>query len=878
VSRLAEIGSTTSNARVAAVSAVAGGLAIKNGVDAAKDVAGAIKSGTGSLGVTVSASLGSSKSKSTSESTDQTIVASSVSGRDVNIIATGAGSAGTIKVIGSDVAATNNLTVLGSGGVTFQSATETDTNSGKSSSFGVSLGVSASVGLDKGKLNTGVPSVNFGVSGSKSSFAGTDVTNREATLSAGGTATVGTPGALTLDGAILSAKRVEIDAGSLAIASRQDTSTFASKDKSAGVNVSVTFAGQVSASGNLSSGKQSGDFASVQEQAGIRAGEDGFGIRVAGNTDLKGAVIASTADAARNSLTTGTLTATDIANRETFKASSTSIGAGIGANLGKDRKGTINTDSSGQPLSGIKTGIGTLSATPPTALSASGSQSSTTVSAIATGGITVTTGDTASLGVAQTISRDTSGANDALTKQFDEAKRNEIAQGFEATRQLVSEVGTFFANRGREEADLTKQADDAKARGDTAEETRLRGLAADSNRTYGATSPTRLIATALTGAASSNVTGSLGSLVQGAAVNVLQGLGVEGVKFIADSFATRTRNADGTTTLTVTPQSESIRAALQAVVACGGSAAGGSNGCGSAAAGAAASVAFNNLLTLAGQPTTTVGGQPLTLEESQARTNIVASLVAAIAQGAGLDASVATTAAIIETEDNGNNRNRVSAFFRILFQPIALNRTSDNVVERNFIYGNLNDAVNSLGSVYKTNFFNAASEVTGIFGLSGAQSVATATGNIYDETTLGHIRTLGANLYRDVNVPLFNALYYGNDSFTLANGSTVGSITNNGVRNVDYALVHNEQSYVQRFIEALPPTDRANFIRQSTEALQLARLPASAGNIVSPASVAIVAVLDRYGSSFSFGNQTHREAIGTALVNLTNPQNPTRGK
>jgi filamentous hemagglutinin len=328
--------------------------------------------------------------------------------------------------------------VLGNGPITFQSATETDTSSGKSSSFGVSLGVSASVGLDKGKLNTGVPSVNFGVSGSKGSFAGTDITNREATLSAGGTATIGTPGSLTLDGATLSAKRVEVDAGSLTIASRQDTSTFASKDKSAGVNVSVTFAGQVSASGNLSTGKQSGDFASVQEQAGIRAGDGGFGIRVAGATDLKGAVIASTAEATRNQLTTGTLTETDLQNRETFKATSTSIGAGIGANLGKDRQGTINTDQSGNKLSGIKTGIGTLSATPPAALSASGSQSSTTLSAIATGGITVTSGDTASLGVAQSISRDTSAASadaaallrqpadSALTKQFTDAKRGNV--------------------------------------------------------------------------------------------------------------------------------------------------------------------------------------------------------------------------------------------------------------------------------------------------------------------------------------------------------------------------------------------------------------------------------------------------------------------
>ena len=652
--RLAEIGTSTSNARVAAVSAVAGGLAIKNGVDAGKDVVGSLtdnKPGA-NLGVTVSASLGFSKSKSTSASTDQTIVASSISGGDVNIRATGAGAAGTIKVIGSDVTAVRDLTVTAPGSITFQSATETDTTSGKSSSFGVSLGVSASVGLNaKGRLETGVPSVNFGASGSKSSFSGTDVTNREAVLSAGGTARIGTPDALTLDGAQLSGNRVVVDAGSLAIASRQDTSTFASKDKSAGVSVSVTFTGQVSGSVNASVGKQAGDFASVKEQAGIAAGAGGFAINVAGNTDLKGAVIASTAAPALNQLTTGTLSASDIVNRETFKASSISLGVGIGANLSKDRSGTINTDQSGTALPGIKTGIGTISATPPAALSASGSQSSTTNSAIAQGGVTISRGGAEgaeSLGVAATISRDTSGANAALTQQFNDAKRNEIAQGFEATRLLVSEVGTFFANRGREEQALRDRAEAATAAGNTDEATRLTAEAKKIGDTFGSGSAIRIAATALTSAAGANVTGGLGSFAQAAAVNALQSLAATKVKDIVDNIS-----GDHAT-------QETVRAALQAVVGCAGSVAGGSGNCGSAAAGAAASVVINNLLNAidkdkAGVPTFDANGNiinPLSVPDQEARSNLVATLIAAIATGVGLDASAATTAGIIETQNN----------------------------------------------------------------------------------------------------------------------------------------------------------------------------------------------------------------------------------
>src|SRR5437660_610779 len=49
----------------------------------------------------------------------------------------------------------------------------------------------------------------------------------------------------------------------------------------------------------------------VTEQSGIKAGDGGFTVKVNGNTDLKGGVIASTDQAvqdAKNNFTTGTLT------------------------------------------------------------------------------------------------------------------------------------------------------------------------------------------------------------------------------------------------------------------------------------------------------------------------------------------------------------------------------------------------------------------------------------------------------------------------------------------------------------------------------------------------------------------------------------------
>ena len=175
-------------------------------------------------------------------------------------------------------------------------------------------------------------------------------------LAAGGTARVVTPGALTLEGAQLSANRVEVQAGSLAITSQQDTSVFSSKQTSVGVSVSADFGqsgsgtgGQgrsfngVAASASFGQTKQSGDFASVAEQSGIKAGSGGFDVRVAGATTLTGGVIASEAAPENNQLTTGTLAATDLQNREKFKASSINLSASI-SGIGKPKPAEGNSN------------------------------------------------------------------------------------------------------------------------------------------------------------------------------------------------------------------------------------------------------------------------------------------------------------------------------------------------------------------------------------------------------------------------------------------------------------------------------------------------------------------------------------------------------
>src|SRR4029450_13041535 len=89
--------------------------------------------------------------------------------------------------------------------------------------------------------------------------------------------------------------------------------------------------GASTASASYANAKVQGEHSSVAQQSGIKAGDQGFQLQVNGSTDLKGGVISSTqaaVDHSRNSLTTATLIARDLHNKDDFKASAISV-AGI---------------------------------------------------------------------------------------------------------------------------------------------------------------------------------------------------------------------------------------------------------------------------------------------------------------------------------------------------------------------------------------------------------------------------------------------------------------------------------------------------------------------------------------------------------------------
>ncbi|WP_322026758.1 hemagglutinin repeat-containing protein [Burkholderia sp. BCC1977] len=591
------------DARLGALAAATTGLAAKNAIDEIANVGG-----VGNIGVSVS--LGTSHSNSSTTASYNTTVGSTVAaGHNVSITATGAGANSNIDVLGSTISAGNDALLKADGKINLEAAQNTDSqnskNSGSSAGIGVTLGVGQQNGL----------SFQLGVSGNRGNGNGSDTTYTNTHVAAGNKLTLDSGGDMNLVGAVASGKQVVADVGgNLNVQSLQDTSKYDSKQQSAGVSISVCVPpfcyGTSSGSANFSQQKMHSDYAAVSEQSGIKAGDGGYQVKVTGNTDLKGGVIASSDKAVQdgvNSLTTATLTTSDIENHASYDASQVGLSAGYGT--------------------------GGWSAKPPVALGASGDANSTTRSGISGGSLTITdsakqqelTGKTADETVAS-VNHDTSNTGGALAPIFDKGK---IQAGFDITSQFINEVGTFVSNRAAEADAATKAAKDQSL---TPEQRAAAQQTADQlNADWGPNGTYRQVLTALSVAAGGNVTGGVGQFAQSATVAYLQELGTNGVKQIADYL-----DKDSTAT------GETARAALHAIVGCAGAAAS-SQSCGSGAMGAAASSVLGSLMAPASQ---------LTASERDQRENLVTSLVTAVAAASGQNAATAAGASKIEVENN----------------------------------------------------------------------------------------------------------------------------------------------------------------------------------------------------------------------------------
>lgn len=125
--------------------------------------------------------------------------------------------------------------------------------------------------------------------------------------------------------------------GNLQLDSLQDTHTYQEKRKSAGFSAGYGLdTGTLSGMGSLSRENTESRYRSVKGQTGIYAGRNGFALEVGKETGLKGAGISSQAEAAKNTLSTGTLRYEDMRNEAAYSINSEGMQSGISGIRGKN--------------------------------------------------------------------------------------------------------------------------------------------------------------------------------------------------------------------------------------------------------------------------------------------------------------------------------------------------------------------------------------------------------------------------------------------------------------------------------------------------------------------------------------------------------------
>lgn len=433
--------------RVARLQQVKAGL---DGYQAAQAVRGAVQDPTNTSFVGISLSLGMQKAQSESQSDQMTSAGSAIqAAQNLNIFANGSDGStqdGDILVQGSQLQAGDEMLLSASRDISLLSAENTQISSSSKSSGGGAVG--ASIGVGSG--GWGISIFANGNKG-KGSENGDGLTHNETTLDAGNKVTLLSGRDTTLTGAQVSADRIVADVGrDLTITSEQDSNNYKSKDQNISGGLSFTF-GSMTASGSLSisNDKINSNYDSVQEQSGLFAGDGGYDVTVGHHTQLNGAAIGSTAEAAKNRLDTGTLGFSDIQNQADYATSGVSVGLTSQFSLDKDSAASGEDQTKEKAPSTSKlTQLGQNIA--PTSMSAtqvSGDGSSITHSAVSDGTLIVRNGDSQQQDVS-TLSRDVEHANQTLSPIFDKAAEQKRLQKVQLMGSIAaSTMNTVLTER-----------------------------------------------------------------------------------------------------------------------------------------------------------------------------------------------------------------------------------------------------------------------------------------------------------------------------------------------------------------------------------------------------------------------------------------------
>ena len=312
---------------------------------AGKSIQDFMDSGNVDSVIGVQITYGQQKNESRTHIEGNTAAKSKVNaGGKVNIGATGAGKDSNIIIEGSDVSGKQGTFLSADNQVIVKAVEQNhkERSTNKSSGFNAGVAIKVGSGVAAGATFGGNYGKGYG-NGDETTYVASHVGDSQSktVINAGGD--------VTLAGSQVKGKRVELDAENLNIESLQDKSSYHGKQMN--MQGSVTIGYGFSASAGFSKSKINSEHASVNEQAGIYAGDEGYDVNVKNHTDLKGALITSTQQAESsglNQFSTGTLSHSDIENHSSYKGSSIGISA----------KGNANGGWTGQEKNGISGGMG----------------------------------------------------------------------------------------------------------------------------------------------------------------------------------------------------------------------------------------------------------------------------------------------------------------------------------------------------------------------------------------------------------------------------------------------------------------------------------------------------------------------------------------
>ena len=400
----------------------------------AGELAGLKKGGSVTDAFGVNVSYGSSSSKSTTKTQQNTASGSSLSaGDNINLTATGKkeGSQGNLAVQGSQLTADKNITLTAKNDIDLTSASNTQTVDGKNSSSGSSIGA----GISSGGWNVNA-SVNKGSGFEK----GNSEYYTDTQVDAGKQLTLNSGKDTTLTGAQVSGETVKANVGGdLTLSSQQTTDKYDSKQKGGSLSGSIGTGLNTTASVNVNKTEMHSDYQSVDKQTGINAGKGGFDITVGNHTQLDGAVIGSTAEADKNKLDTGTLGFGDIKNKAEYKVDSQSGGFSTGGSPFEDQ---LAGNAAGSLLTNVNN---------------KGKDSNTTHAAVSEGEIVIRDKDNQKQDV-NALSRDTDNAHEKLNTIFDKEKEQKRIE----KTQLVGELGKQITDIAVTEKRIDATKEEAK--------------------------------------------------------------------------------------------------------------------------------------------------------------------------------------------------------------------------------------------------------------------------------------------------------------------------------------------------------------------------------------------------------------------------------